>query len=106
MTKHQECKEEGHAMNGVMSTMSAIVLVMHLILNVSNANNNNNNNNNNDNNDNNNNNVFIGQLVAESEFDNDYGTMTVGMGKRSILYPDYLDLEEGGSSLDISALYW
>lgn len=105
MAKHQECKEDGHALNGVMSTMSAIVLVMHLILNVSNANNNNNNNNNNDNNDNNNNNVFVGQLVAESEFDNDYGTMTIGMGKRSA--PDFYEgIQDNDSTLDISALYW
>ena len=24
--------------------------------------------------------MFVGNLVAQSEFDNDYGTMTMGMG--------------------------
>ena len=38
------------------------------------------NNNNNDNNDNNNNNVKVTQSVLENEFDNEYGTMAMGMG--------------------------
>merc|ERR1712004_367629 len=63
------------------------------ILNVSNANNNNNNNNNNDNNDNNNNNVKVTQSVLENEFDNEYGTMSMGMGPgRS--FPDFEDYEQ------------
>ena len=81
MKYHKECRENGQAMNGVMSTLSSVALTIHLIMNISNANNNNNNNNNNDNNDNNNNNVFVGQSVAQSEFDNDYGTMQIGIGR-------------------------
>ena len=61
MKYHKECRENGQAMNGVMTTLTSVVLTVHLIMNISNANNNNNNNNNNDNNDNNNNNVFVGQ---------------------------------------------
>ena len=64
-THHRECGDSGHALTGVMNTLSAVTLTVHMILNVVNANNNNNNNNNNDNNDNNNNNVFTGTLLAE-----------------------------------------
>ena len=64
-THHRECRDSGHALTGVMNTLSAVTLTVHMILNVVNANNNNNNNNNNDNNDNNNNNVFTGTLLAE-----------------------------------------
>ena len=64
-THHQECRDSGHALTGVMNTLSAVTLTVHMILNVVNANNNNNNNNNNDNNDNNNNNIFTGTLLAE-----------------------------------------
>jgi len=83
---HQECRENGQAMNGVMSTMSSVALTIHLIMNIANANNNNNNNNNNDNNDNNNNNVFVGQQVSQNEFDNEYGTMSMGVGR---FFPDF-----------------
>ncbi len=98
MTKAKNaCRDHGGAINGVMSTLTSVVLVVHLILNVVNSNNNNNNNNNNDNNDNNNNNKFAGQLVAESEFDNEYGTMTMGMGpgkKRRSLGRNFLDFDD------------
>ena len=51
------------------------------------------NNNNNDNNDNNNNNVKVTQSVLENEFDNEYGTMSMGMGPgRS--FPDFEDYEQ------------
>ena len=105
--KHPECRDPGTAMNGVMTTLSSMVLTVHLIMNIANANNNNNNNNNNDNNDNNNNNVWQGQLVAQSEFDNDYGTMAMGMGKS---WPDFEDDDdaEGSDSpkSKILALVW
>ena len=52
-THHRECRDSGHALTGVMNTLSAVTLTVHMILNVVNANNNNNNNNNNDNNNNN-----------------------------------------------------
>jgi hypothetical protein len=100
MSKHSECKEGGSAINGVMNTLSSVVLVVQLILNVSNANNNNNNNNNNDNNDNNNNNIRVGTLVAESEFDNEYGTMSTGMGKRKRKsFMDFDDYSEANYDL-------
>ena len=50
-------------------------------------------NNNNDNNDNNNNNVFTGTLVAQSEFDNTYGVMLMGMGVGRD-FPDFDDYDE------------
>ena len=40
---HRECRDQGHAMTGVMSTLSSVVLTVHLIMNIINANNNNNN---------------------------------------------------------------
>ena len=100
--KHKECRENGNAMNGVLSTLSSVILTVHLILNISNANNNNNNNNNNDNNDNNNNNVRVDQLVANSEFDNDYGTMAMGVGKS---FPDFED-SESVQDFHISKIFW
>ena len=39
--KHPECKDDGNATNGVLSFLTAVVLTVHMILNVSNANNNN-----------------------------------------------------------------
>merc|ERR1711976_609253 len=74
MKYHKECRENGQAMNGVMTTLTSVVLTVHLIMNISNANNNNNN-------DNNNNNVFVGQSVSQNEFDNDYGTMSINPGR-------------------------
>merc|ERR1711988_546802 len=70
MKYHKECRENGQAMNGVMTTLTSVVLTVHLIMNISNANNNNNNNN-----------VFVGQSVSQNEFDNDYGTMSINPGR-------------------------
>merc|ERR1712170_291170 len=70
MKYHKECRENGQAMNGVMTTLTSVVLTVHLIMNISN-----------DNNDNNNNNVFVGQSVSQNEFDNDYGTMSINPGR-------------------------
>ena len=96
-------------MNGVMSTLSSVALTIHLIMNISNANNNNNNNNNNDNNDNNNNNVFVGQSVAQSEFDNDYGTMQIGIGRFFQDFEDNVDQVEndsGAKNESIPSMLW
>merc|ERR1719362_2087808 len=73
---HQECRENGQAMNGVMSTMSSVALTVHLIMNIANANNNNN--------------VFVGQQVSQNEFDNEYGTMSMGVGR---FFPDFDDYQ-------------
>merc|ERR1712241_1626084 len=94
MKYHKECRENGQAMNGVMTTLTSVVLTVHLIMNISNANNNNNNNNNNDNYDNNNNNVFVGQSVSQNEFDNDYGTMSINPGRS---FQDF-DFDEFGEN--------
>merc|ERR1712241_343706 len=111
MKYHKECRENGQAMNGVMTTLTSVVLTVHLIMNISNANNNNNNNN--DNNDNNNNNVFVGQSVSQNEFDNDYGTMSINPG-RSLQDFDFDELDEIESNtgnktttrVSITSLLW
>ena len=116
-----ECRDNGQAMNGVMATLTSTVLTVHMIMNIVNANNNNNNNNNNDNNDNNNNNVYVAQSVAQSEFDNEFGTMQMGMGVGRAFITEFFKIRQMvggnnnqsgngndvmGGNKSITSIYW
>merc|ERR1712062_846558 len=73
------CKNDGSAASSILSSLSAIVLILQLIMNVAVNNNNRKNENNQNNNQNNNNNINEGIDVLLNEFQNNVNIMGTGI---------------------------
>merc|ERR1711892_38983 len=88
------CKDEGGAAASIMSSLSSLVLILQLIMNVANSNNQRKNENNNNNNQNNNNNVNERVNVLLNEYENEVTAMGMSPGRSLFTDDDFEDLEE------------
>merc|ERR1711892_585553 len=81
------CKDEGGAAASIMSSLSSLVLILQLIMNVANSNNQRKN-------ENNNNNVNERVNVLLNEYENEVTAMGMSPGRSLFTDDDFEDLEE------------